>query len=139
MARTIREIIAKDFDIRMEIAVMDYILCNGYDAVSVITDEQIAACNGSGFMTKEFEQAFVRCARTICIEHSSIDVVKYIANMSMEGALKTEIEIYKEDCSNYLWDRLMDKLEYQIDRVSDLEYEEEPETLTVEITVTDAR
>ena len=33
----------------------------------------------------------------------------------------------------------MDKLEYQIDCVSDLEYEEEPETLIVEITVTDAR
>lgn len=78
----VRNIINEEFDSRMGLAVIQY-LCEqvGIDKAKRITDEQIEHINGNGFMTQDFCQSMVRCARRIARECGFItDIVPYLIN-----------------------------------------------------------
>jgi hypothetical protein len=78
----LRDIINEEFDGRLDLAVLQY-LCEqvGIDKAREITDEEIEAIEGNAFMTQEFCQALVRCARRIARECDFIkDIVPYIVN-----------------------------------------------------------
>ena len=57
----IGKIIEKEFDSRMENAVISYIMDKGMSNVKEITDEQIEKLEGNGLMTQDFVQSLVRC------------------------------------------------------------------------------
>ena len=76
----VHQIISKDFDTRMGLAVCHY-LCEqvGIDKAKEITDEQIEGLEGNALMTKAFCQSMVRCARRIARECSFVnDIVPYL-------------------------------------------------------------
>ena len=76
------DIINEEFDGRLDLTVLQY-LCEqvGIDKAREITDEEIEAIEGNGFMTQEFCQSLVRCARRIARECDFIkDIVPYIVN-----------------------------------------------------------
>lgn len=78
----VAKIINEEFDSRMDLAVLQY-LCEqlGIDRAKEITDEEIEAIEGNGFMTKEFCQAMARCTRRIARECSFVnDIVPYMVD-----------------------------------------------------------
>lgn len=82
MSDKVKNIINEEFDSRMGLAVIQY-LCEqvGIDKAKEITDEQIEHINGNGFMTQDFCQSMVRCARRIARECGFItDIVPYLIN-----------------------------------------------------------
>ena len=62
----VKRIIEKEFDSRVGMAVITYILDRGFERVKTLTEEDILQIQGNGFMTAEFCQAIVRCAVRIC-------------------------------------------------------------------------
>lgn len=74
----IGKIIEKEFDSRMENAVISYIMDKGMSNVKEITDEQIEKLEGNGLMTQDFVQSLVRCARRICQECEWTELIEFI-------------------------------------------------------------
>lgn len=115
----VREIIRKHFDERISMTVVTYIIDKGWDYVSQITEEEIMKLTGNALMTDTFTQALVRTAVKICTECNLIDdFLPFIINqLHVPKAATKSIEIYKDDVSDYNWERLMDKfnLDYEED------------------------
>lgn len=125
----LKEIIDKEFDMRISMAVVRYIMDRGWDNVKTITEEQISQVEGNGLMTADFVQALVRCAVRVCKECDPIDdflpfVINYLV---VPGANTREINIMKEDVSKYFWEKLL--AEFDLDC-----FYEEPEKIE-EITI----
>ena len=119
----VREIIRDNFDERIAMTVVTYIIDKGWDCVSEITEEEILEIKGNAFMTDTFTQALVRTAVKICKECNMIDeFLPFVINfLHVPNAATKSIEIYKDDVSEYNWERLLDKF--------NLDYEEEPEKI----------
>lgn len=119
----VREIIRKHFDERMAMAVVNYILDKGWENVGQITEEEIKEVTGNALMTDVFVQALVRTAVKICTETNQFDdFLPYIINhLHVPKAATKRIGIYKDDVSDYNWERLMDKF--------GLDYEENPDAI----------
>ena len=109
----VREIIRKEFDSRMEMAVVTYILDNGWEDLKEITEEDILKVEGNGLMTKEFCQALVRASVRICKECDTFnDFLPFIVNyLYVEKAKMKEIEIYKDEVRRDEWENLIDKFD----------------------------
>ena len=93
----IGRIIEKEFDSRMENAVISYIMDKGMENVKKITDEQIRQIEGNGLMTAEFLQSLVRCARRICQECEWTELVEFIRLYLWCTPTVHEVCLYKED------------------------------------------
>ena len=119
----VREIIRDEFDERMSMAVVLYILDHGFEEIKDYTEEDILKVTGNGLMTDVFAQALIRSAVRICKECSPIDdFLPYIINQLYVPKAKTHsVELYKEEIPEYLWDKIMDEFE--------LDYEEEPDAI----------
>ncbi len=93
----IGRIIEKEFDSRIENAVISYIMDKGMENIKKITDEQIEQIEGNGLMTAEFLQSLVRCARRICIECEWIELIEFIRLYLWCTPTVHDVYLYKED------------------------------------------
>lgn len=106
----IGRIIEKEFDSRMENAVISYIMDKGMENVKKITDEQIRKIEGNGLMTAEFLQSLVRCARRICIECEWIELIEFIRLHLWCTPTVHDVYLYKEDFTDESFAELLDNL-----------------------------
>lgn len=113
----VREIIEDEFDERMSMAVVLYILDHGFEEIKTYTEEEILKVTGNGLMTDVFAQALIRAAARICKECSPIDdFLPYIINQLYVPKAKTQsLCVYKEEVPGYMWDYIMDRfnLDYE--------------------------
>lgn len=93
----IGKIIEKEFDSRMENAVISYIMDKGMSNVKEITDEQIEKLEGNGLMTQDFVQSLVRCARRICQECEWTELIEFIRLYLWCTPTVHDVCLYKED------------------------------------------
>lgn len=116
----VRRIIAEEFDGRVEMAVVTYILDKGFENLKEVTEEEILEVKGNAFMTDKFCQALVRAAVRICKEcHEIDDFLPFIVNyLYVPNAKMKEISLCLDDFGSADWEYLIDKL--------DVEYEESP-------------
>ena len=114
----VREIIYKEFDSRMGMAVVTYILDAGFERLKEMTEEDVLKFKGNGLMTDRFVQALVRCAVKICKEcHQMDDFLPYVVNhLYVPNAKMNDVEIYQDQMSKWRWQELMNEL--------DVDYEE---------------
>ena len=117
------DIIRRNFDARLSMTIVAYIIDTGWENISHITEEEILEVKGNALMTDTFTQAIVRTSVKICKECNLYDdFLPFIINqLHVPKAATKSIEIYKSDVSEYDWDRLLDKF--------GLDYEEEPEKI----------
>ena len=111
--KKVRDIIGKEFDIRVEMAVVTYIMDKGWENVKQITEEEILEIKGNAFMTDRFIQALVRCAVRICNECDQIEeFLPFIVNyLFVPNAKMKEVKLYKNDMENYEWDSLFERFD----------------------------
>lgn len=111
----VRNIIRKEFDSRMEMAVVTYILDNGWEDLKEVTEEDILKVEGNGLMTKEFCQALVRASVRICKECDTFDdFLPFIVNyLYVDKAKMKEIELSKHGMKDYEWEELIEKFELE--------------------------
>ena len=109
----VRDIIRKEFDSRMEMAVVSHILGTGWDKLELVTEESINNVEGNGLMTKEFCQALVRTSVRICKECDMFeDFLPFIVNyLFVPNAKMREIGLNKNDIDPYEWEGLLEKFE----------------------------
>lgn len=108
----VKRIIEKEFDSRVSMMVVSYIMDKGFENLKEITEEEILEVKGNAMMTDRFVQSLVRTAVRIAKECNSIDeFLPYIINhLYVPNAEMKEIEIYKEETDEDLWERLMEEL-----------------------------
>jgi hypothetical protein len=120
----VRNIIRKEFDSRMEMAVVTYILDNGWEDLKEVTEEDILKVEGNGLMTKEFCQALVRASVRICKECDTFDdFLPFIVNyLYVDKAKMKEIELSKHGMKDYEWDHLLEEFDlYDEEDVDDID------------------
>ena len=117
----VRDIIRKEFDSRMEMAVATYIIDKGWEHVKQITEEQIVEVKGNSFMTDRFVQALVRCAVKICNECNQIEeFLPFIVNyLYVPNAQMFELNFEKDDVSTYQWSQILRKSGLDMDEDED--------------------
>ena len=95
----VRDIIRKECDSRMEMAVVAHILGTGWDKLAKATEDDINNVEGNGLMTKEFCQALTRAAVRICKECNMFDdFLPFIVNyLYVPNAKMKEMTMYKEE------------------------------------------
>ena len=128
----VKQIINEEFDGRVEMAVVTYILDKGFENLREVTEEEILEVKGNALMTDRFCQALVRAAVRICKEcHEIDDFLPFIVNyLYVPKAKMNEIDLHYDDYGKYDWEYLLDKL--------DVEYEEsasEIEMITINANV----
>ena len=111
----VRDIIRRNFDSRLEMAVVTYILDKGWDNVKQLTEENILEIKGNALMTDEFCQSLVRCAVKICNECNQIEeFLPFIVNyLYVQNAKMKEIELEKEGMDDIEWDYLLEKFDLE--------------------------
>ena len=119
----VKRIIEKEFDSRVSMMVVSYIMDKGFENLKEITEEEILEVKGNALMTDRFVQSLVRAAVRIAKECNSIDeFLPYIINhLYVPNARMKEIELYKSEVPKREWNYLMDKLE--------LDYEEDADNI----------
>ena len=105
----ISEFINKQFDTRCEAMVATYILEKGMEFCKQITDEEIDKIKGDDFMTDRFVQSLVKVSRTICTDFSPMDIMYWIRMNCLFDPFPKEYEIYKDECDEGFWDKLVDE------------------------------
>lgn len=106
----IGKIIEEEFDSRVEVAVFSYIMDNGIDTIKQYTDEDIAAVEGNGLCTAEFNQSLVRCAKRICCECEWTEIIEYIRLHLHCAPIVDEITLYRENFYKCDFEVLLDAL-----------------------------
>lgn len=106
----VRNIIRKEFDSRMEMAVVTHILGVGWDNLEKFTEDDINKVKGNGLMTQEFCQALTRAAVRICKECSMFDdFLPFIINyLYVDKAKMKKVEIYKDEVLRDRWENLIE-------------------------------
>lgn len=120
----VRDIIRKEFDSRMEMAVVTHILGTGWDKLELATEEDINNVEGNGLMAKEFCQALVRASVRICKECDMFeDFLPFIVNyLFVPNAKMREIELSKSGMKPYEWKDLLDKFDlYDEEDIDDVD------------------
>jgi len=99
----ISNLIAKEFDTRLEAMLASYIMDRGYDNIRNIEDSDIAELEGNGLMTKEFVQDLVKTARHICTDFSVMDIMTWIRTECWFTPFPKMVLVRKEDVSEDFW------------------------------------
>ena len=112
------KIINEEFDGRVAMTVVSYILENGFDTLRRLTEEDILEVKGNALMKDRFCQALVRTAVRICNECDEIDeFLPFIVNhLYVPNAKMKEVTLYQDEMTRYRWEEFVDGL--------DIEYEE---------------
>lgn len=119
----VKQIINEEFDGRVAMAVVTYILDKGFENLKEVTDEEILEVKGNALMSDRFVQSLVRAAVRICREVNMIDeFLPYVVNhLYVPNANMKEIEFYKDEMTEFRWERFIDDL--------DIGYEESPDEI----------
>jgi hypothetical protein len=117
----VRDIIRDEFDSRLEMAVVTYIIDNGYDNLREMTEEEILKVKGNALMTDEFCQALVRAAVRICKECNHIDeFLPFIVNyLYVPKAKMHEVEIWQDQMSKWRWNDFINELDIDFEEDAD--------------------
>ena len=128
----VKDIINKEYDARVAMTVITYIIDKGWNYVSQITEEEILEVKGNAFMTDEFVQALVRTAVKICKETSQIDdFLPYIINHLYVPNAKTGLlDFYKDETTDENWEMMMDVFD-----IDEEEYDKEITMITLNANV----
>lgn len=106
----IGKIIEEEFDARMENGVFAYILCNGIDNISQITEEEIENIGGNSSSTKNFSKSLVRCAKRICLECEYVEIIEYIRLYLVCQPVVKEVYLYRDEMSEESFGELLNNL-----------------------------
>ena len=120
----VRDIIRRNFDSRMEMAIVTYILDKGWDVIKQITEEDIAEIKGNALMTDDFCQALVRAAYRVVNECNQIEeFLPFIVNyLYVPNAKMKEIELSKHGLKDYEWDHLLEEFDlYDEEDIDDVD------------------
>lgn len=106
----VKQIINEEFDERMSMTVITYLMEKGTDNLREITEEEILKLEGNSLMTDKFVQALVRCAVRISKECNEIhDILPFIVNeLYVPDAGMKIIDLYKDEVDEDVWDSLKD-------------------------------
>lgn len=115
----VRDIIRKEFDESLAMAVVTYILDCGFEKLKGMTEEDVLKEGGFAFVPPEVCQAGLRAAVRICKECSQIgDFLPYIINyLYVPSAKMKKVEIHSGEMLFEEWEKLLDKfgLDYEDD------------------------
>lgn len=113
----VKKIIENEFDSRVAMMVVSYILDKGWSYTSSITEEEVLTLEGNGLMTTEFIQALVRTSAKICKETSEIDdFLPYIINyLHVPNATKSLLTFYKDETTDITWETIIDAFDIEED------------------------
>lgn len=109
--KRIADMIKDEMGAEYETLVVSYIFDKGYSFCKGITDADIAEIEGNGMMTKEFVQSLVRCARDLTDEFELSDLMKYIRCELWMTPVVKEVQLYKSDVSEDVFDEICEALE----------------------------
>lgn len=127
----VKKIIEEEFDSRLTMAVVTYIIDKGWENIKKFSEEDIKQIKGNNFMTTDFLQSLVRCAVRICNETSQLeDFIPFVIfektnqivldkSMFTENAWENIISKIYIDCDDYDVDITSVTLNY---KVSDYQY-----------------
>lgn len=118
------KIIREEFDARVSMMVVQYILDKGTENLSKITEEEILKLEGNGLMTANFVQALVRTGMRISKECNMIDdfLPFIVTELYVPKAKSNNVTLYKEDFPYYAWNELLKEL--------DMDYDEDVDDVT---------
>lgn len=121
--KKVKQIINEEFDERMSMTVITYLMEKGTDNLREITEEEILKLKGNSLMTDEFVQALVRCAVRISNECNEIhDILPFIVNeLYVPDASMEFFDFFKNEENEETWKEL----------VNAFGIEEEAEIITV--------
>lgn len=119
----IEKIISDNFDSRMEVAVLTYIIEKGTEVLKEITEEEILQIKGNALMTDRFCQELVRTAVIIVKEFTTIDIMEFVRLSANFTPYPKEVTLYREDFGSSDWTNLLDVL--------DIDYDNMPETIEI--------
>lgn len=111
----IEKIISDNFDTRMEVAVLSYIIEKGTEVLKEITEEEILQIKGNALMTDRFCQALVRTAVIIAKEFTTMDIMEFIRLSANFTPYPKEVILYREDFGSSDWMNLLDVLDIDYD------------------------
>lgn len=117
----VKQIIREEFDTRVAMMVVQYILDKGTENLQKITEEEILELEGNGLMTASFVQALVRCAVRICKECNMIDdfLPFIVTELYVPNAKSNTVTLYKETFESYSdyysWENLLNELDMDCD------------------------
>ena len=119
----VRNIINEEFDGRMEIAVVTYILDKGFENLKEISEEEILKVKGNGLMTDRFCQTLVRAAVRICKECNEIDdFLPFIINyLYVPKARMKELEVYSSEMLPSQWEEFLDKFNVDYEEAGEVD------------------
>ena len=120
----IEKIISDNFDTRMEVAVLSYLIEKGTETLKEITEEEILQIKGNALMTDRFCQALVRTAVIIAKEFTTMDIMEFIRLSANFTPYPKEVILYREDFGSSDWMNLLDVLDIDY-------YNNQPETIQI--------
>lgn len=109
--KEISNLIAWEYDSRMEASVFSYILDNGIRQLSEVTEEEISNLEGNGLMTANFVQALVRTAVKICKTYTPMEIMEYIRVECNFTPFPAPVTLYKNDYTVDDWSNLCCELD----------------------------
>lgn len=116
----IGNIIAEEFDHRIETAVFSYIISKGIDCLKGVTEEEIQELDGNPLMTKSFVQSLVRCGVRIAKECDEIEIMKYIrCYLSLEPQI-SDVYIHKDDVDETEWEMVCENMDIDPDEATEI-------------------
>ena len=109
----VKQIIREEFDERVSMMVVQYILDKGTENLKEITEEEILQVKGNGLMTDKFVQALVRTGVRISKECNMIDdFLPYIVTeLYVPKAKMNELDLYSSDYTEESWKEILNDLD----------------------------
>lgn len=123
----VAKIIREEFDTRVSMMVVQYVLDKGTENLKEITEEEILKLEGNGLMTANFVQALVRTGVRISKECNMIDdfLPFIVTELYVPKAKTNDVTLYKEYFESYSdyysWEELLKEL--------DMDYDEDVEDI----------
>lgn len=111
--KEIENVIANEFDSRMEAAVVSYILNIGTEGLKNITEDEIVKMEGNNFMTTGFVQALVRTAVKLCKTYSEMELMEFIRAGCRFTPFPIEMTLYKDDFKSAGWEKFCHTLDVE--------------------------
>ena len=117
----VKDIINKEFDSRVAMLVICYIIDKGWNYVSQLTEKEISTIESNGLMTAEFIQSMVRTSVRVCNETSQVDdFLPFIINyLHVPNAATMLLDFYKEDSTDETWEMILDAFDIDEDDYDD--------------------
>lgn len=120
----VKHIINEEFDERMSMTVITYLMEKGTDNLREITEEEILELKGNSIMTDDFVRALVRCAVRISKECNEIhDILPFIVKeLYIPNTITGVVDLCRDEVNEDVWNDLIDDV-FRIDAAEAKEIE----------------